>query len=167
MKPAWTEVVLEDLLEPAPRTPAPLRGVRVGTVTVADAIAGVWVSFDEQPSPEAIQASTTVVVSPEDEGRRVLLVFENGDPARPIITGFIQEQPVSPPATMMLDRDAVDEIQADEAQVCIEAHKEMVLRCGRSSITLRADGKIIIKGREIVSRAQQTNKIKGGTVRIN
>ena len=90
-------------------------------------------------------------------------MFENGDPERPIITGFIQQQPV----TVSLEKNAVKEARIDGKWVRLEAEKEIVLRCGKSSITLRADGKIVIKGMEVVSRAKGANKVKGGTVRIN
>ena len=167
MEPSWTNIALEELLESAPRPRTAIQGVRIGTLISADVATGVRVVYEEQPMDEAVEARTTVSVSPDDEGRSVLLVFEGGNPTRPIITGFIQEQPVSQPATMTLTREAVDEVQVDQARVCLEARQEIVLRCGRSSITLRADGKIVIKGREIVSRAASANKIKGSTVRIN
>jgi hypothetical protein len=49
----------------------------------------------------------------------------------------------------------------------IEGRDEVVLRCGQGSITLRADGKIVIKGTQLVSRASDTNKIRGASVQIN
>ncbi|MCC6418741.1 MAG: hypothetical protein IT429_10940, partial [Gemmataceae bacterium] len=48
-----------------------------------------------------------------------------------------------------------------------DAKEEIVLRCGKSSITLRKDGKVVVLGAEVVSRASGTNKIKGAAVRIN
>ena len=55
----------------------------------------------------------------------------------------------------------------DGRRVVLEAHDEIVLRCGESSISLRKDGKVVIRGRELVSRAAEINKIKGGAVHIN
>ena len=49
----------------------------------------------------------------------------------------------------------------------LEAREELTLRVGDGSITLRADGKILIKGKDLVSHAQRTNRIKGGSVAIN
>jgi hypothetical protein len=49
----------------------------------------------------------------------------------------------------------------------IEAKKNLTLRCGEGSITLREDGKILIKGKDLVSQAQRTIRIKGGSVAIN
>jgi hypothetical protein len=49
----------------------------------------------------------------------------------------------------------------------LEAQEEIVLKCGEGSITLRKDGKIIIKGTHLLSRASGPNRIKGGSVQIN
>ena len=45
--------------------------------------------------------------------------------------------------------------------------KEIVLECGEGSITIRKDGKIVIKGTHLLSRAAGVNRIKGGQVNIN
>jgi hypothetical protein len=52
-------------------------------------------------------------------------------------------------------------------ELIIEAKKSLVLRVGNGSITIREDGKILIKGKDLVSHAQRTNRIKGGSVAIN
>jgi hypothetical protein len=49
----------------------------------------------------------------------------------------------------------------------LEAKESVLLRVGDGSITIRADGKILIKGKELVSHAQKMNRIKGGAVAIN
>jgi hypothetical protein len=49
----------------------------------------------------------------------------------------------------------------------LEAKETVTLRCGDGSITIRADGKILIKGKDLVSHAQRANRIKGGSVSIN
>ena len=56
---------------------------------------------------------------------------------------------------------------SEPRSVVIEAKKELTLRCGDSVIQLRRDGKLLVKGVEVVSRAKSTNKIKGGSVQIN
>jgi hypothetical protein len=52
-------------------------------------------------------------------------------------------------------------------ELVVEAGEALVLRCGEGSITLRADGKILIKGQDLVSHARRMNRIKGGSVAIN
>ena len=49
----------------------------------------------------------------------------------------------------------------------LEGEDEVVLRCGEASITLRRNGKIVIRGAYVESHAAGTNRIKGGSVRIN
>ena len=52
-------------------------------------------------------------------------------------------------------------------EVVIEAEHSLTLRVGDGSITIRDDGKILIKGKDLVSHAQRMNRIKGGAVSIN
>jgi hypothetical protein len=52
-------------------------------------------------------------------------------------------------------------------EVVVEARKNLTLKCGDGSITIREDGKILIKGRDLVSHAVRVNRIKGGAVAIN
>jgi len=49
----------------------------------------------------------------------------------------------------------------------LEAKRSLTLRVGEGSITIREDGKILIKGKDLVSHAQRMNRIKGGAVSIN
>jgi hypothetical protein len=51
--------------------------------------------------------------------------------------------------------------------LALEAKSNLILKCGDGSITIRADGKIMIKGKNLVSLALETNRIKGGSVSIN
>jgi len=44
---------------------------------------------------------------------------------------------------------------------------QLVLRCGRASITLTAAGKVLIEGAYVSSRSTGVNRIKGGSVQIN
>ncbi|MDH5256868.1 MAG: hypothetical protein OEX07_02640 [Gammaproteobacteria bacterium] len=49
----------------------------------------------------------------------------------------------------------------------IKADDGLVIECGKSSIILTKDGKIQIKGNDLLSRARGMNKIKGAGVNIN
>jgi hypothetical protein len=98
----------------------------------------------------------------------VLLAFERGDLSRPIIVGFIGDSlvPAAERAETII-REKEWSVRVDRKSVVFDAEDEIVLRCGKSSVTLRKDGKIVLKGVEIVSRAVETNKIKGANVLIN
>jgi hypothetical protein len=52
-------------------------------------------------------------------------------------------------------------------QVAIEATESLSLKCGESSVDLRADGKVMIRGEDVLIRARRTQRIKAGTVNIN
>jgi hypothetical protein len=66
-----------------------------------------------------------------------------------------------------LNLPAVPEVIVDGKRVQIEGTQEVVLRCGKASITLRSNGRLIIRGAYIETRASGTNRIKGGAVLIN
>jgi hypothetical protein len=51
--------------------------------------------------------------------------------------------------------------------VVLESTSSMTLRCGASSIDLRADGKVMIRGEDVLVRAKGTQRIRAGTVSIN
>ena len=52
-------------------------------------------------------------------------------------------------------------------ELVIEAGEELTLKCGEASIKITHDGKIVIRGEHILSRAKGTQRITGGTVAIN
>ena len=56
---------------------------------------------------------------------------------------------------------------ADSDHLVISAAKQITIQCGESSITLTAAGKIILRGKYIVSRSSGMQRIKGGSVQIN
>jgi hypothetical protein len=53
------------------------------------------------------------------------------------------------------------------AELVLEARSSLTLRVGDGSIEIRADGKVLIKGSDLVSHATRVNRIKGGAVAIN
>ncbi|HTO88061.1 MAG TPA: hypothetical protein VMR54_11115 [Thermoanaerobaculia bacterium] len=72
---------------------------------------------------------------------------------------------------VVLGRIGVDANPGDSPrlpdELLLEAKNGLTLRVGDGSITLRADGKILIKGKDLVSHAKRLNRIKGGAVSIN
>jgi hypothetical protein len=55
----------------------------------------------------------------------------------------------------------------DRERVTIEAERELTLRCGKATLTLRHDGKVRTRATDIVSLARRRQRIKGGSVEIN
>jgi uncharacterized protein (DUF2345 family) len=58
-------------------------------------------------------------------------------------------------------------VDIDGQRLQFEAKDEIVLKCGKASITLTKAGKIIIRGTYLLSRSSGVNRIKGGSVQIN
>jgi uncharacterized protein (DUF2345 family) len=55
----------------------------------------------------------------------------------------------------------------DGETVKIEASKQIILRCGKGSITITKNGKIVLRGTHMFSRSSGPNRIKGASVQIN
>jgi hypothetical protein len=90
------------------------------------------------------------------EGETVLVVVPEGGRGRGVVLGRVLRPG---------DRDAAAEPPPEE--LLLEATKGLTLKVGEGSITLREDGKVLIRGRDLVSHAKRTNRIRGGTVSIN
>lgn len=108
---------------------------------------------DTTPRP----ARSIVTLQPGDVGRDVLLAFPDGDTAHPVVLGVLQGDPAQSPVL----------VQADGSRVAVRAGEELVLECGKASITLTRAGKILIRGAYVLSRSSGVNRIKGGSVQIN
>lgn len=90
-------------------------------------------------------------------GAPLLLQFDTARRQRPVVVGVLREPPAAPKPHAVLDGEVVR----------LQAGKTLELVCGRASIVLTADGKIVIKGANLVSRSSGPNKIRGATVAIN
>lgn len=55
----------------------------------------------------------------------------------------------------------------DGKRIKITAEEEIMLSCGEGSIHIMKDGKIALRGTDLISRASRINKIRGAAVRIN
>ena len=83
-------------------------------------------------------------------GREVALVMMAGEP---LILGLIQ--PLLP------------EVAVDGERLVLEAGRELLLRCGKASITMTADGRITLRGAQILSRSDGPNRMQGASVQLN
>jgi hypothetical protein len=93
--------------------------------------------------------------------RREIVLLVDSRPGRsPVLLGLLQ--PIGPmPGAPDL------EARVDGRRIEIVGQDEIVLRCGEASITLRRNGRILIRGIQVESRATGVNRIKGGSVAIN
>jgi hypothetical protein len=96
---------------------------------------------------------------------QVVVLFESGDRSRPLIMGFVE--PLEVPAARSVDAPPVVTADVDGRRVRVTAEDEIVLQCGSASVTLRRNGRVIIRGTYVETRSEGTNRIKGGQVQIN
>ncbi len=122
--------------------------------------------------PTPVVARTLVTLRNDElskaTGSRVLLIYEDDDVSNPIIIGFIHDRLTEERATVAVPvEEDSRELLVDGRRIVLKADEELLLSCGKSSVSLSKDGKVIIRGVHLISRASQTNKIKGGAVSIN
>lgn len=70
-------------------------------------------------------------------------------------------------AKKLKKRDISQMTTLEDKVLHIKADDGLVIECGKSSIILTKDGKVQIKGNDLLSRARGMNKIKGAGVNIN
>ncbi|MDC0677167.1 DUF6484 domain-containing protein [Sorangium sp. wiwo2] len=110
-----------------------------------------------------IPARAMTALGPEDEGREVALLFEGGRRDRPVVMGRMHVAGESAGAAVQAGATAT----ADGERLVFTAEKEIVLQCGKASITLTRAGKILIRGAYLLTRSSGVNRIQGGSVQIN
>ena len=157
-----------DELDAEPRDPTPitslLPGATVGTlIGFRDDGRTPLVLFPGQRGSAAIAARATVDLHGTHIGRDVLLVFERGDAGRPIIVGWLR----SDDHAAVADAPGNVEVDADGERLIVSAKEQLVLRCGKASVTLTKAGKVLIQGTYLSSRSSGVNRIKGGSVQLN
>lgn len=140
-----------------------IHGVVIGALVGLRDNGTPLVAFPGNPAAECLEARTTATLARDDIGCSIALLFEGGDPARPLIIGRIQNPPSSEPVTA----SPTATISLDGQQLVLSAEQEIVLRCGKASITLTRAGKVLIRGAYLLSRSSGVNRIKGGSVQIN
>ncbi len=136
----------------------------VGKIIALTAPGLVLVDFPENPQSGATQARHICPIFAGDVGREALLLFENNDPAKPIVIGLLEPTGTNAPANSEAQPVTAS---LDGEQITLTAKHEIVLRCGKASITLTKAGKILIRGAYLLSRSSGVNRIKGGSVQIN
>lgn len=137
-----------------------LPAVVLGVVVAWEPEKGPMVDFPGNsgrsvPARLLVSADVATLQRAAAERTPTALVFEAGDPARPLIVGFVQA-----PGT---GQDA----RVDGKRVILTGEEEIELRCGEASIVLKKNGKLVIHGAYVETRAKGTNRIKGGSVQIN
>lgn len=177
----------------SPHSPAaPLPGCCVGWLCADATLARLLVDYrgsrnGPQGARAAIKLDRETIARAVESRQGVLLQFEDGRFDLPIVVGLV-EPPTSlveellqaPPAARSVPANASPsespsasptshrtEARVDGRRVVLEGTEEVVLKCGEASITLKKDGKVILKGAYIETRSTGLNRIKGASVKIN
>ena len=154
-----------------------LDGVVIGMLSGFDCDSRPMVIFPGNAGEMPVVARTMTDCAQKDIGREVALLFENGEPGRPIVIGLIQNPVVNkkaqpkpePQKALEIESDSRESpyLELDGERIELKAANEISLRCGRASITLTKAGKILLRGTYLLNRSSGVNRIKGGSVQIN
>jgi hypothetical protein len=164
----------------------PQGDVIIGELTQLNALGEPMVNFSVNQTKHPLVSISTVSITPQQVGRKVVLMFKEGNLTKPIIIGFVHS-----PLQEMIENFELTTAQTfenvvdnkndtasslnlantttvvDGKRVEIEAHDEIVLKCGEASITLTKEGKIMIRGKYLLNRSTGVNRILGGSVQVN
>jgi hypothetical protein len=124
------------------------------------------VLYPGQPGPAAVAAAAVLDLHAAHIGRQVVLMFENGDPRRPVVMGLLRTGRAAQ-AWPLPDRPGSVAVDVDGERLVVTAKEQLVLRCGKASITLTKAGKVLIQGAYVSNRSSGVMRVKGGSVQIN
>jgi len=100
-------------------------------------------------SDKKVQCLSTIKLEINDLKKKALLVFAEGDIENPIITGLIEEVPLNVGPKVISNDDG------------------LILKTLNASLEMDGLGNVLLEGRTINTQAYATNRIKGGSVKIN
>ena len=160
--------------------------VIIGELVKISALGEPMVNFTLNRLSHPLVSISTIAVTSKQVGRKVVLMFQEGDLSKPIIIGFVHSplhemienfelttthSESERENDMQEQKPALDLAKTttvvDGKKVLIEAHEEIVLKCGEASITLTKAGKIMIRGKYLLNRSTGVNRILGGSVQVN
>jgi hypothetical protein len=137
-----------------------IEGVVIGILLGFDGGAPLVV-FSVNPKETALPARSLVELPNEAIGTEVALLFQEGDPEKPLVVGRI----VEPVRKAFLA--GPPQVIRDGEHVIVTAEERIELRCGKARIVMEKDGRITIRGTYVTSHASATNRIRGGSVNLN
>jgi len=155
-----------------PATALPLQAAFLGTLTGLQPSGEPIIDVPDNPSFIGIPARSCIGLQQADIGKEVVLLLTQEN--IPVVMGVMQ----SPHARQEV-REVVFEPPAENASkmptrvlvdgrtVELNARHEIVLRCGDASIKLTHEGKIVIRGKYVISHSSGANRVRGGSVELN
>lgn len=146
--------------------------IKTGKIVKVDQEGAVFIDFKgNQQGP--IRARVTAAAADRISRRKddcdltVMIAFEESDIHRPVVIDVIHDR-IEPSASVIAaGRSELDDVKIDGETVTFDAKKEIVLRCGKASIILTREGKVVIRGTYLLNRSSGTNRIKGSSIQLN
>ncbi len=130
------------------------RGLVIELLDSGDIIVGVTVPGERKFPCDCLEGSDAPL-SNLAIGDHVLVLCPESGTDRGVVLGRISRH-----------RSASAKAPA-KAHVAIEAAESLTLTCGESSLQMRKDGKLMVLGKDVLTRAKRTARIKAGSVAIN
>lgn len=139
-----------------------------------DGVARVALSGEQVPceASSLLRFSSSAAAVEALLGRPVLVLVNPSTP--PVILGVVSERlwdkrnadvDCAPNGQLPTDRGL--SVGVAKRNIDLKASDEIRLTCGKSSLVMRRDGTVVVRGVKIVSRAAESNKIRGGTISLN
>lgn len=142
----------------------PIAGVLIGElIAITNDGRTPLILYPGQPGTAVIAARSTVDLHGGHIGKSLVLMFEGGDPLRPIVMGVLRQGEGWP----LEERPGQVELDVDGERMTVSAREQLVLRCGKASVTLTKAGKVLIQGTFVSSRSSGVNRVKGGSIQLN
>jgi hypothetical protein len=112
-----------------------------------------------------------LVVQLDDANQLACLWLDTGSLGpRPLQAGdvvLVLVPPSGRPPVVLGRIGAYQPTPQPQPTVTIEATESLTLKCGEASVDLRADGKVMVRGEDVLLRAKGTQRIRAGNVAIN
>lgn len=137
---------------------------RIGRVIGLSEADEVLVDFPDsggppRPAVSLVALSAAQVREHAAAGTPAFIHFDGGDPSRPVLVGLAQP--------VLADTENTREAIFDGEVVSLTGRQRVELRCGKASIILTADGKVMVRGAYISSSSSGAQCIAGASVEIN
>ncbi len=147
--------VTEDVSESSLELPS----VALGRIVALTPQKGPMVQYEHSPGNVARLALQTFEIKAEHIGRQVTLQFVDGDVLQPVVAGIVWDGQAKTSSTV--------DLSVDSDKLTLSAKREVVLKCGKASITLKKNGTIVLRGTNLESRASGVNKLRGRAIQLN
>jgi hypothetical protein len=140
----------------------------------------VWVEVAGESPPARARVAAGIALADLRQaallGHEAVLLFERGDRRRPLLMALLQPSTpqsrsrgdmASAPAGVAGRALRAVTTDVDGRRIKVKGKDEIVFECGKASVTLRRNGRVIIRGTHVETHSEGTNRIKGAQVRVN